>query len=124
MAFQRTGNVTDRRSRRREHSSVTGGTAVHRPPGVGPQVHGKRDPKDGRPAKTSRLGVCYGKIDNAEPVLAGNNDRKSVGLVGNLDEIRVSNYAKRPFEIAASARSAAEATPCSGARTSYAMSYQ
>ena len=52
------------------------------------------------------LAVCVkGSIVNDLPVLIGGSISNNVhGLWGMLDEVRISNYAKRDFEVAASAR--------------------
>ena len=61
--------------------------------------------------------VCIqGTIDNAQPILVANDDENNQ-LDGWIDEIRVSNYAKREFEVAASSRLASAFTQTLGRET-------
>jgi len=49
--------------------------------------------------------VCaHGSIINDLPVLVGSYAQGNTSLEGLEDEIRISNYAKRDFEVSASAR--------------------
>jgi YD repeat-containing protein len=57
-----------------------------------------------------------GSIDNTEPLLAA-NDAEGAAFDGFIDELRLSNYAKREFEVAASARLAAAYTRTLGRET-------
>jgi RHS repeat-associated protein len=57
-----------------------------------------------------------GVIDNTQPVLAAADDDGNA-LDGFLDELRVSNYAKREFEVSASARPASAFTQTLGRGT-------
>jgi RHS repeat-associated protein len=56
-----------------------------------------------------------GHLDNALPLMAGASSPTAPSLDGLLDEIRVSSYAKRDFEVAQSARTAAAYTRALGA---------
>jgi RHS repeat-associated protein len=63
------------------------------------------------PGRNQSLGDAFcaeGRIANNEPVLAGR------GFDGAIDELRVSNYAKREFEIAASSQLASAYTQVLG----------
>jgi RHS repeat-associated protein len=61
--------------------------------------------------------ICInGTIDNTEPVLAA-RDSQQAQFNGLTDELRISNYAKREYEIAASARLASSFTQSLGRET-------
>lgn len=61
-------------------------------------------PENGRKGDYE-LNVCItGTISNDLPVLIGAYDSNTPSLNGMEDEVRISNYAKRDFEVAASAR--------------------
>lgn len=61
-------------------------------------------------------GCVTGTIDNTEPVMIA-RDAQSPGFAGLLDEVRLSNYAKREFEIAMSARLSSAFTQALGRET-------
>jgi YD repeat-containing protein len=73
-------------------------------------------PKE-RPSGRIGDAVCLrGSIDNTEPVEIA-NDQANASLDGFVDEVRVSNYAKREFEVASSARHASAVTQSLGRET-------
>ena len=57
-----------------------------------------------------------GNIDNAKPVLVADDDENNA-FDGFVDEVRVSNYAKREFEVSASARLPSAFTQSLGRQT-------
>jgi RHS repeat-associated protein len=61
--------------------------------------------------------ICLqGRIDNRQPLLIA-NDGAGAAFDGFVDEIRVSNYAKKEFEVAASSRLASAFTQLLGRET-------
>jgi len=87
------------------------------PPPVEPCAVEIRTPPEMPGAKPLGDAVCInGSIDNSEPVLAA-RDAQQAQFRGMMDELRISNYAKREYEVAASARLASAFTQSLGRET-------